>query len=378
MTSNHSKARPGLLKKMNRNLIIQLIFKHKTISRAALAKETALALPSVMRLVDGLIKDGIVIDIGKGASSGGRRPNLLSLNKELCYIFGVEIAVKTTVVLTDMTGNIIETRHTKEMEDNTPENVLQWILDAMAKMKASYHIKDEKIAGVGLGTPGTNFKYIRGIEKTILPGWETIDVKAWFEKQVSFPVYVDNVARTRTLAEMWFGHGQHHQDFIYVLVDQGVGCGIVKENKIHEGSHNSAGEFGHHVIQYKGNPCYCGKSGCIEMYVSVGAILRHLNKEHFKDVLSDKEPLTINYLNEVGEQLAIGISNLINIFNPKAVILGGIVPMKSDTIFNALKENLHNQIFSNDALETIILRGAIETDGIGSIALVMNQLFKEQ
>jgi len=379
MTSKYQSGQPALLKKMNRRLILELIFKNKEISRSELAKKTGLALPSIMRLVDEMISQNIIIDIGKGDSSGGRRPNLISLNASRVYLLGVEIAVKTTVILTDLMGNIIDTWSSKELPDSTPEEILNQVTENIDELLKLHKIPDEAIGGIGIGTPGTNFKYERDVPFSILKGWEKIDVKAWFEDKLSFPVHIDNVARTRTLAELWFGHGREYDDFIYVFVDQGVGCGIVHGNTIYEGHNGVAGEFGHHVISYNGRPCYCGSRGCLEMYVSVGAIMSLFQAEgmqisSFSELLSSEINYKTQLLIQTGHILGVGVSNLINIHNPEAVILGGIVPTSED-VFDAAKTSIVENVFSNFAMETPILKGCVEVDGIGSIALVIHHLF---
>lgn len=378
MSSKSMSGRPALLKKINRNLLLELLFKKQQISRAELAKSTGLALPSVMRLIDSLIEDGLVIDIGKGVSSGGRKPNLLTLNASYMYIIGVEIAVKTTIILTDFTGKIIDEWASGEMIDGSPELILEQVLIHINHIIDKHQLSKSLIGGIGIGTPGTNFKFKRDIPHSILKGWEKIDVRGWFQTRLDYPIHIENVARTRTLAELWFGHGKTYDDFIYVFVDQGVGCGIVHNNDIYKGYNHVAGEFGHHMIQIHGKPCYCGSNGCIEMYVSVGAIINKLNDNgHQISTFSEALELTKaeGTLIETGEILGMGIANLINIHNPKAIIIGGIVST-SDVIVASAKEMIDKSIFSNFAIETPIHQGIVETDGIGSIALVLHEILE--
>lgn len=375
MSSKSVSGRPALLKKINRNLILELLFKQKQISRAEISKVTGLALPSVMRLVDGLIKDGLIVDIGKGMSSGGRKPNLLALNDGYMYIIGVEIAVKTTIILTDFTGTIVDEWSSEEMVNSTPATILDQVLVHINRIIEKHQLSKALIGGIGIGTPGTNFKFEREIPYSILKGWESMDVKGWFESRIDYPVFIENVARTRTLAELWFGYGKTYDDFIYVFVDQGVGCGIVSNNDIYKGHHHVAGEFGHHIIEMNGKPCYCGSHGCIEMYVSVGAIINQFQDKGF-EVTTFSELLNLSdqdILSQTGEILGVGIANLINIHNPKAVIIGGIVST-CDVIVSSAKKRIQKSIFSNYALETPIHQGMVETEGIGSVALVIHQI----
>lgn len=387
MTSKIVTGNPELIKRINRNIIIKLIVKHGVISRSELSKITKLALPSVMRIVDGLIAENLVKEIGKGDSSGGRKPGLITLNNEALYIIGVEIAIKTFIVLTDLGGNILDKWESPQMAYVSPEEMLEKINENIERLIVANAIDRGKIAGIGIGTPGSNFKHIRDVENSILKGWERIDVKAWFEAKTDLPVFIDNVARTRTLSELWFGMGRKLKSFIYVFVDQGVGCGIVNNEVIYEGYRSVAGEFGHTIVEYGGRECYCGNHGCIEMYVSAGAITNEAVKAlgisdeafRFKNVIEmEQEQKVREILEDSGKILAAGVANLINIFNPQAIVLGGIVPKESRCFAEAAIQAIDENVFSNNAMNTPVFISSIDQDRIciGSVALVINEIFK--
>ena len=385
MKKNIVTGKPELLKKINRNMIIKLIIKHKTISRSQLANMTKLALPSVMRIVDSLIKDGLVIDIGKGESTGGRKPNLICLNSDALYIFGVEIAVNTEVVLTNLDGTILEKKVFEQNMDMKPEDLLEKVVKCIEKMKRTHSLQKDKIAGIGIGTPGTNFKYIREVERAILKGWESFDVKAWFVNKTDYMVQVENVARTRTLNELWFGHGKSLESFIYVFVDRGVGCGIVNNGVIFKGAKGVAGEFGHTTIELDGHDCYCGKKGCIEMYVSAGAITNrvcerlNLKTIYFPDLKDMQDDPEVNDIfKQSGRILGVGIANLINIYNPQAIIIGGEVPLVSPLFADAAVKSIDENVFNKNALETPVLISQLDHSYacLGSVALVIDKVFE--
>ncbi len=388
MNSKIVIGKPELLKRINRNSVIKLIFKQGKISRSEIAKKTKLALPSVMRIVDGLIEEGLVLDVGKGASKGGRKPNLISLNQDHLYIVGVEIAINVIVVLTDLSGRMIERWESPQMAYETPTKTLEAIKNAVDKLIKTHKIAIDKIAGIGIGTPGTNFKHHRSKSYAILKGWESIDAKAWFEDRYECPVYIDNVARTRTLGELWFGKGREVKNFIYIFVDQGVGCGIVNHSTIYEGANRVAGEFGHTVIEYQGRECYCGNHGCIEMYVSAGAIISEITetlelnsnkKMTFEEIMTYEDREEVHtILIKSAKILSVGIANLINIFNPQMILVGGTVPINSKVFTTVLLDEVSESIFSKSAVETEIELSEIEmtASGLGSVALVVNETFK--
>lgn len=371
--------KPELLKKINQQLVISHIVKAGQISRTQLAKETGLALPSIMRITEVLSSEGIIIDRGKGSSTGGRKPGLVEINPEYKYIFGIEIAIESSLVLTDFSGRRIDEWRSDQMPSLKPEALMQVILQELEAMKHRHSIEDHRIAGIGIGTPGSNFKHQAEIKRSILKGWEHIDLKAWFKERSNLPVYVDNIARTRTLSELWFGHGKDCKNFLYVFVDQGVGVGIVQKGEIILGANGVAGEFGHTTIEMEGRPCYCGKPGCIEMYISAGAITNTaeaLGLHQFSEVLAAAEmPEVATLLEKTGKYLACGVGNLINLYNPEWVVLGGIVPLSSPEVLKSMKAHLPNYIFNNHAGETPVKLSAINLKQtyLGSVALVINE-----
>lgn len=378
--------KPGLIKEINRNIVIKLIIKHREISRSEIAKITKLSLPSVMRIIDGLIDENLVIELGKGNSSGGRKPNLIGLNKKAMYIIGVEIAISSKIVLTDLSGEIIDWEEFDNSNIDRPEDVLFKIKESIDKILVENKKEAKLISGIGIGTPGENFKYSSSVEMAIIKGWEDLDVLTWFENHYDYPVFVENVARTRTLSELWFGQGQNFKNFIYLFIDKGVGCGIVNNGTIYKGYNGVAGELGHTIIERGGHKCYCGNSGCLEMYVSAGAILNQFKKTDDKYSDYDFEMLVSNQNNpdakktikSSGEIMAITTANLINIYNPEAIILGGIVPLKLKEFSNTVKYLVKSNIFNKNAMDTKIIESSLGLDkmSLGSIALVINNIFK--
>lgn len=382
--------KPSLLKDINRHLLMKLIIRHDKIGRAELAKMSNLSLPSVMRITDALIEEGLLVQIGKGESSGGRKPNLLMLNHEALYIIGVEIALKTTVVLSDLSGSPIEKWTSDEAPYTTPELMLEKIEEEIRHLLKKHKVSVERLAGIGIGTPGSDFKHLKEMELFILKGWESLDVAGWFEQRFenqNICIFVENVARTRALNELWFGSGKEYHDFLYVFIDRGVGCVHLVGEQIRTGYGQVAGEFGHTIIHPGGRQCYCGNHGCMEMYVSTGAITKDarmaigidMPQFSFDDVMEmEDHPKIEAVFMDAGTTLGYGIANLINLINPKAVILGGEVPSSSESFVRHAIDTARSHIFNRRALDTPIIVSGINRDNNcnGSIALVFNHLFK--
>lgn len=396
MNKKSNSAKPELLKKINQEQILRQIVKSGEISRAELSRVTGLALPSVMRLVEPLIEKGVIKEVREGESTGGRKPNLLALNANYKWIIGVEITSKIIITLADFSGKVTEAFSFGTDYEDTPETVLYKIIKEIQNLLIRHDISTSRVAAIGVGTPGSDFKHKEVKKGFISKGWEVIDVKLIIEDALEIQTIVENVCRTRTLSEIWFGHGRFESDFLYAFIDWGVGIGIVKQGTLETGFNNVAGEFGHTSIDRNGRPCYCGKKGCIEMYASVGALVFEPNQfnplieverskqfsesEYFEWLVSLKErPEIQSKVAELSNELAFALANVINLMNPKMVVLGGVLPRLIPEITDYVKENIHDYIFHNLALSTPILLSEVNNENqcLGSIALVIqNELIE--
>lgn len=378
------KGSAKLIKTINRDLVIQTIIKFGEISRSELAKQTELALPSIMRIVDPLVTRGLIIESRQAQSTGGRKPYMLKMNGQYMFIIGIEIAMISSVVLSDFNGKVIDAWSNDNLAYCSPHDLLDHMLKIVNQWFVKYDISINRVAGIGVGTPGFSFKHNKQIKGTILKGWESIDVMAWFKERINLPIYTDNVCRTRTLSEIWFGLGRNHKDFLFVYLDQGVGSAYVKDKLISTGHHLVAGEFGHTSIDYKGKPCYCGKNGCIEMYISAGAILKKINESNPYDLSSLAELSGLKNddikacIEEVALYMTYGLANLVNLYNPEILVLGGIVPGVLPELIEIVKNTIQPMIFNNYALETPIYISQVnnESNNLGSIALVIQEHIK--
>lgn len=377
-------ARPELLKQMNQELIIRQIVKAKEISRAELSRLTGLALPSVMRLVEDLIIKGVIIESRSGASTGGRKPNLITLNSAYKWIIGVEITSKVIVTLADFSGEAVDSARFSISDSELPEKVLEKIVRLISEIIAKHQIKSINIAAIGVGTPGHDFKHQGLIKGFIAKGWETIDVSAYLKHHFNIPIITENVCRTRTLSELWFGVGRETSDFIYAFIDWGVGIGIVKNGYLEEGSSGVAGEFGHTSIDRNGKTCYCGKKGCIEMYASVGALVTTVEAKAIENldendtfdwiIAHQDHPQISHQIQEMAHSLSFALANVVNLLNPSKVVLGGVLPRLLPEITKQVEVEIGEYIFHNHAMQTPIIQSAVnnETQCLGSIALVIH------
>jgi|LSQX01.2.fsa_nt_gb predicted NBD/HSP70 family sugar kinase/predicted transcriptional regulator len=387
MASKKTTGNAKLMREINQGLVLELIKQQGPISRTAIAKRLNLALPTVMRIVDQLLNEGLIIAEGLGDSSGGRPPVLFNINPQSRYLIGVDVKRRLTVILADLMGNKLHREEALTESIAEPAGVIEQISEMVKGIIAKTGVDVEKIAGIGIGTPGMNFKSGSLIESSAFYGWHHVDIQGLLKGKFSFPVVVENVAKAGALGELWLGKGMGFSNFIYVFADFGVGSGIVVNGQLYRGMTGDAGEFGHTVVEIvDGRQCYCGNSGCLEMYTSIPAILKEAEEVlgqsgvKFQDLVeeahSGSDPV-IEIFRRAGKYLGIGLANLINLYNPEAIILGGEISLFCPWYVESAREHAKKLIFSKRAQKVQILTTGIHEDAgaMGAVALVMNKIF---
>ncbi|HHU33543.1 MAG: ROK family protein [Zhaonellaceae bacterium] len=320
------------MSRYNRLNVLNLIKNKGQISRADLVKLTKLTGPSISRIINDLMEEGLVTETGIGESSGGRKPILLEFNASARTVIGLDIRPdKVMGIACDLAATRLKKRQTDFAEDIPTERKLNLALN----MAQELYLEAEKIApviGLGIAVPGV-VDNLRGIVRYSAPmGWRNVDLNNFFGQALKVPISVDNVTRCVALGEKWFGNAKDKADFIYLYVGEGIGAGIIAKGQLYHGSRYSAAEIGHTTVEYKGEKCRCGNHGCLELYTSLRALKNRLetilgisinSKAELWNLLQDENSTAWKAVEETLSYLGTGIANMINIFNPETIVIGG-------------------------------------------------------
>ena len=219
---------------------------------------------------------------------------------------------------------------------------------------------ENKIAGIGLGSPGTLDIKNGIVNYANNLGWEDLHVADIFHEVVPYPVRLTNDANAASLGEAKFGAGRSYESIIMLTLGTGVGGGIIINGKLYEGNQGKGAELGHSVIVVDGEQCTCGRKGCLETYASATALIRETKKAMHNnrrsmlwklcpdiDLVSGKIPfeaakkgdkVAIDVLNNYIKYLGEGILNFCNIFRPNIIVLSGGIANAGDYLFDRVNK----------------------------------------
>lgn len=345
----------ALVKKLNKSIVLDTIRRKGPLSRTDVSERTGLNKATVSNLTAELLEQQLVEESGPGQSSGGRKPLMLLFNAAAGCAVGIELGVTAVkAALTDLRGQILLERSTP-LGDHDPESAFAAIREVTAPLLEHAPDTPYGLIGIGIGVPGMVDESGVILYAPNL-GWEGVDLKTRLEAEFGVPVVIDNEANTGAAGEREYGAGRHVRHLVYVSAGMGIGSGMIIDGQLYKGAWGYAGETGHMSIESDGRLCSCGSRGCWELYASerAYAYVEGLTGSSGGDVMngngsdaaaaanSARAPElpafttqelteqaqqghtgTLEMYREIGRRLGIGITNLVNGFNPEKIVVGG-------------------------------------------------------
>ncbi|HEX8352470.1 MAG TPA: ROK family transcriptional regulator [Pyrinomonadaceae bacterium] len=378
----------GTMRAINRQIVLNYVRDRGPISRAEIARRTALQRSTISEIVDSLLVEGLVEEIGSGRSTGGRCPTLLALRASGAAAVGVDIGpARTTVAACDLAGCVLERE-----EFETDHDFGRTLARAAAAAGRLLGRNPGKIEGVGVSLPGLVDPSAGRLIYVPYFNWRDLDVARPLEAATGLKVAVDNDANAAALAELWFGRAEvsEARDFIMVFIAEGVGTGLIFDRQIYRGEGGAAGEFGHMVIGERAPvPCSCGGYDCWEAFASGRAAVeryarladdaaeaRQLSFAQLIDRALGGEAAAREALSETARYLGKGISNLVVGFSPEIVVVGGAITraweLVSDILADAVKRSVRRDLPAARITPSTI---GDEASLMGALSLVLADKF---
>lgn len=381
---------------MNRQTIVQQLYFAGPVTRLELSQSCGLSPATITNIVSELLLEGVVIESGMEESQGGRPRTILSINPEYGFLIGIDLGeTHIQLVLLDLSFRPRDSLY-QPLTAKTIETVVEQIVAGVQSLLKRTALSSDTVIGVGIGVPGV----VRHSEQVMVSaagwGWQDVPLVALLKQQLDMPIYVDNGAKAMAQAEMWFGAGRGDEDLAVLLIGTGVGAGVITRGQLYRGNTNSAGEWGHTVIELNGRPCRCGSRGCLEAYVGAPHIIERLRGVAPQSHLLQEEdqvlviPSIIKasrghntaaawVMDETIQYLSAGIANLVNMFNPQVVVIGGWVGLQLGTHFLPQIQRITGRYALRQPFnDTTITLSQLGKDAIamGAASLVLEGFFR--
>ena len=340
-TRNFRRATRTTSREINRQIALNLVREHQPISRADLARRMEIGRGVVTSLVNQLIKEDLVYEGDQGRAARGRPAKMLYVRTRDRLAVGVDIRFsRTYLMLGDLAGTAIAVESFETVSD--PTELVARIGRRIERLLQT-HGAVGRCEGVGVVVPGMVDLRTGVVLNAPQLGWRDVDLRQALATRVKRPVYIENAPMACAQAQMYLGQrNDGASDFVYITVSDGVGTGIVSNGRLVRGRSNSAGEFGHVVVEPQGLMCLCGSRGCLEAYTSnLSTLARYLGRDlaspatreliqtsgvSIQDVITRAEQgdaRAVSVIEETGHYLGVGIAGIINALNPAQIYIAG-------------------------------------------------------
>jgi len=369
-------------------LILDMVRKKSPISRVRLAGELCLSKVTVSAIINDLIDEGLIIEIGEGAGGekGGRKPILLGLNAAFKYAVGVDIGTTNTVAaIGNLRGEVLAKTQQPTRRNRSYQSVFKQVCQLTNSLIKANDIERDRLLGIGISVPGL----VDSDEGVICISpdlnWENLEINRTLREMIGLPVVSDNCTRAMLLGAKWHGRAKDAGNVFYVNIGYGVGSALMVNNRIY----SNHSEFGHIHVSDKQVRCNCGKFGCLEAVASGNAIelaanssinVKEKNKgwvtvKNLADLARNGDSQAKDIFAEAGQFLGRAIAIAANMFNPDKIILGGGVTLAGDLLQDAVQSEYErhamNLIKSSTVIEVSPL--GMDAGAYGAIALALNR-----
>lgn len=359
MKASNSKSN----KVQNRNVILKMIALKAPISRIELSALSGLSKMSLTNIISEFKEEGLVLETGvDSTASGKRKPILLDLARGALCSIGIHITRSFVEgCLADIKGEILYSKREEYLGTIHEKDLTDLIMNLI---KTIHNLSNHKIVGIGIASMGPlDLKKGLILNPSNFFGIHDVPIVDIVQSAYpELPVFLCKNTNSAVLAEKYYGSDKTIKNFAYIGVSKGVGCGAVVNDHLITGSNGYACEIGHITINPNGPLCSCGNRGCLEMYANIGAAEQYaenqiqngektvlktpVSYEKIINAAKEGDKVACAALDEQCKNLAIGVINLINVFDPKTVIIGNEIAMGGSEIIDRIQKYVGNIPFS--------------------------------
>lgn len=376
----------------------QVILDRGPITRDEISRHLELGTASVSKLTRDLIDWGVIKEDGFKGSNGGRPAALLKVNPDRGMVIGVEVSsMRIAGLVVDLGGSVIQRAERAGAMGRNEDEVLAAVFELVDDLVQ--RCPEDRLLGLGLGICGIVSRRTQiSTEFPRLKGWKDVPVGRLLGERYQLPVEVENDVRAATVGEWRHGEGKAWQDLLYLHVGQGIAVGIIIDGTPYSGAAGIAGELGHTVIEPSGPVCYCGNYGCLESLASPPAMLLQcvdalekgaqsavrqtaqgqldrITAEMIFQAAEKGDRLACNLVDKAGTYIGYAIANLVNVFDPEALILGGALANHSRLLRETVERTFRAKVLPSIGENVVVVESGLKQDAcaIGAAALAIER-----
>jgi predicted NBD/HSP70 family sugar kinase len=378
----------------NRTAVLLSLLVQGSLHRSNLARLTGLSSAGVTNVVTELLGEGLLIEAGTEESDGGRPRVLLRLNPDFGIAIGIDVGETGVRVgafdlsMTELFESLVPI-HPAECDVG---ELVMGIAGAVEGVRRAF--PGRNVLGVGVALPGIVEHTDEDLVHAPNIGWDRVPLARLLREEMGLPVLLENGAKTLGQAEVWFGAGRGARYVVAALLGTGVGAAVFADGSLYRGSGSSAGEWGHMTVDVGGRRCRCGRRGCLEAYLGAESLLERwaertadaarLTSVDDEEAMVEKLLAEIStgragraFLDETVGYLGAAAANLVNLFNPERIVLGGWLGIKlGPLVLDPLRKVMIEQALPYPASQVSIEIGQLGRDAValGASTLVVHEL----
>ncbi|MBD1909078.1 MULTISPECIES: ROK family transcriptional regulator [unclassified Leptolyngbya] len=382
---------PAVLKQFNTARLLELLRCRAPIARAELARLTGLTRSTVTvitaeLIAQGLIQEGIEITASRGSRGSGRPGVGLMLNPDGAFFVGAAIeAEHLTVIKLNLAAQIVA-RLQQPVSSTDPESVLRQLVQLIHQVCQAEPYNRARLRGIGLSVQG-----VLNLEGVVIRApfldWSGVDLRRYLQPHLDLPLFVDNDANAAALAEVYLGNAMQSSCLLYILINNGIGSGLIINNRVFRGAYGTAGEISALMSDPPGqdNAYECGhrvgKDDLLKRYRALGG-----KAEDLRELVErlEEDAIAHSTVQEWGNILGRGLISVASLLNPEQIILGGPLSILFPYVQGSLMDQLRNRMprqgeqgfFSNPKARLAVSAFGEDAAVVGGAVLAYQSLFQ--
>ena len=355
----------------NTTTLLRLLLKQDSISRVDLSRMTGLTKTTISSIINEFIALGIVEESSTISTGNvGKSPTPLHIRTDAVYTVGAHLGrEKVKTVLMDARMNIISRKKGLSYEGLGPKRVLERLFLSIDDSMRDAEKHNIEVGAIGIGVPGpldAQTGVVRHPPK--FKRWKDVPLGEIVYERYKLPVWIENDANVGVLAEKWHGGGKDLRNFVYILVNEGIGAGVVIDDELYQGAYDYVGEIGHTLFYDHGKFRYLEDISGVDLLIKQ-ARSRGLDIEDIKDIsnlLQTNDGVVSSIVKQIATWIGAAVINTIHIIGPQTVFIGGKMAVLGDALIQPIKDIVSMYLFGDQEVEVRLSEISEDAVAIGA------------